>query len=416
MPIQVFLPASVGADAEVTLAKWYKTEGEAVSEGEPLADIETDKAVLEIAAEASGTLARILVPQGAQGVGAQTPLALIARDGESLDDLEVPAAPEAAGQAAAPEPAEPSASIVPFPASGAVEAVVPEGGRIFASPLARSVAHKAGVDLSAISGSGPNGRVIRVDVERYLVNRPAAPTAAPANLSAPAAIPPAATQIPHSNVRRVIADRLGESKRTIPHFYLTIDCRMDTLLKLRKQINEADMGLKLSVNDFVVKAAALAMCEVPQVNASWADEFMLQHAEVNISVAVSTDGGLLTPIVRNADRKSLSSISTEVRELASRARDGRLQPQEYQGGGFTISNLGMYGVREFAAIINPPQACILAVGATERRPVVRWDELAVGSVMTCTLSADHRVVDGVVGAQFLAAFKRFIEQPLLMMV
>ena len=301
------------------------------------------------------------------------------------------------------------------PAAPVAQATAPKaGGRVTASPLARRIAASKGLDLASVKGSGPRGRIVKRDVEGASV-QPAAKSAA-----APVAMPESGsfTAVPHTQMRKIIASRLQESKQTVPHFYLTADCRIDKLLDMRKAMNAAspdgEGAYKISVNDFVIKAVAKALVEVPAANAQWTDEATLLLHAVDVSVAVATPGGLITPIVRNADYKGLAGISAEVKDLAGRARDGKLMPEEYTGGGFTISNLGMYGVKDFAAIINPPQSCILAVGAGEQRPVVENGQLAVGTVMCCTLSVDHRSVDGAVGAQFLAAFKRIIEEPSLL--
>ena len=291
---------------------------------------------------------------------------------------------------------------------------------MFASPLARRIAGQAGLDISALSGSGPNGRIVKSDIEAAIAG--GVPTVATVPATAPVAVAGTGgyTEVANSTMRKVIASRLQESKQTVPHFYLTIDCQIDELLAMRKKLNtaapEGDSGYKISVNDFVVRAVALALRQVPEANATWTETAIRLYNDVDVSVAVATPNGLITPVVRNASEKGIAIISNEVKDLAGRARDGKLMPEEYQGGCFTISNLGMYGVKDFAAIINPPQSCILAVGAGEQRPVVKDGALAVATVMTCTLSADHRSVDGAVGAQFLAAFKRMIEEPLTMML
>ena len=291
---------------------------------------------------------------------------------------------------------------------------------MFASPLARRIAGQAGLDISALSGSGPNDRIVKSDVEAAIAG--GVPTVATVPATAPVAVAGTGgyTEVANSTMRKVIASRLQESKQTVPHFYLTIDCQIDELLAMRKKLNtaapEGDSGYKISVNDFVVRAVALALRQVPEANATWTETAIRLYNDVDVSVAVATPNGLITPVVRNANEKVLVTISNEVKDLAGRARDGKLMPEEYQGGCFTISNLGMYGVKDFAAIINPPQSCILAVGAGEQRPVVKDGALAVATVMTCTLSVDHRSVDGAVGAQFLAAFKRMIEEPLTMML
>ena len=303
---------------------------------------------------------------------------------------------------------------------GNVTEVKQKGSRVFASPLARRIAGQAGLDISALSGSGPNGRIVKSDIEAAIAG--GVPTVATVPATAPVAVAGTGgyTEVANSTMRKVIASRLQESKQTVPHFYLTIDCQIDELLAMRKKLNtaapEGDSGYKISVNDFVVRAVALALRQVPEANATWTETAIRLYNDVDVSVAVATPNGLITPVVRNANEKGLVTISNEVKDLAGRARDGKLMPEEYQGGCFTISNLGMYGVKDFAAIINPPQSCILAVGAGEQRPVVKDGALAVATVMTCTLSVDHRSVDGAVGAQFLAAFKRMIEEPLTMML
>jgi pyruvate dehydrogenase E2 component (dihydrolipoamide acetyltransferase) len=348
-------------------------------------------------------------------VKVNTVIALLAGKGE--DPRGAAAAAAAAPAAAAPTPASQTAALAtqaaPAPLSHAAFAAASTasassthtaGGRIFASPLARRIAKELNVDLARVAGSGPNGRVLKADVESASRAGPAAP--------ATAILAGAYEDIPHTNTRRVIAQRLSEAKRSIPHFYLTIECNVDALLAARKQANEIVDGMNLSVNDFVVKAVAMSLRKVPAVNAAWTETAIRRFRDVDVAVAVAAPSGLITPVVRNADAKSLRQISAEMKELAGRAKENRLRPDEYQGGGFTISNLGMFGIREFAAIINPPQACILAVGASEQRPVVRDGALAVATMMTCTLSVDHRAVDGALGAEFLATFKKLIESPI----
>jgi pyruvate dehydrogenase E2 component (dihydrolipoamide acetyltransferase) len=404
---EIKLPALAPSMTEGNVTRWAKQEGEAVSAGEIIAEIETDKALVDLESPAAGVLGSIVVPAGTNGVKVDTVIGWIVQAGEAV--------PTAGAAAAAPS--MPASSAPSGPASQAAAAPArPTGGRIFASPLARRLAEQFGVSLDGLRGSGPHGRIVRIDVEAAVQ---AARATAPA--AATAAAPPAAgsggyTDIPHSNTRRVIAQRLTEAKQQVPHFYLTIDCRIDRLLALRAEANAALDEVKLSVNDFIVRAVALALKRVPAANASWGDSAIRLWQDVDVSVAVATPSGLITPVVRGADRKTVGAISAEVKALAGRAREGRLKPQEYQGGGFTISNLGMHGIREFAAIINPPQACILAVGAGEQRPVAVDGALAVATVMTCTLSVDHRVVDGAVGAEFLAAFKKLIEQPIALLV
>jgi pyruvate dehydrogenase E2 component (dihydrolipoamide acetyltransferase) len=403
---EIKLPALAPSMTEGNVARWVKKEGEAVSAGEIIAEIETDKAIVELESPAAGVLGRILVPAGSNGVKVDTVIGWIVQAGEAVPEAGTP--PAARPTTGSPAPAA-------VPAANVPAAVRPAGGRVFASPLARRLSEQAGIPLDGLQGSGPHGRIVRVDVEAALQARAAAPAAAFA-AAAQAMGAGSYTDIPHSNTRRVIAQRLTQAKQQVPHFYLTIDCTIDRLLALRAEANAALDEVKLSVNDFIVRAVALALKRVPAANASWGETAIRQWHDVDISVAVATPSGLITPVVRGADRKSVGAISAEVKALAERAREGRLKPQEYQGGGFTISNLGMHGIREFAAIINPPQACILAVGAGEQRPVVAGGALAVATVMTCTLSVDHRAVDGAVAAQFLAAFKKLIEQPIALLV
>nr|WP_282100042.1 pyruvate dehydrogenase complex dihydrolipoamide acetyltransferase [Thauera aromatica] len=425
------MPSTGASMSEGNILRWLKQEGEAVDSGEALFEIETDKAVVEAVAPARGILGRILAAGGSEGVQVESVVGLIAIDGE--DPAALAAAARTAAVTAGPAPSP--ASAAPMPAVTAVGGASPAAahGRIPASPLARRLARDMGVDLAAVRGRGPHGRVLRADVEnaaRQAAEAPAplaalapggtvplpASTVAVAGTAAPPSAGAAFEDIPHSAMRRVIAQRLGEAKRTVPHFYLSIDCAVDALLALRGQLNAQFDGNKLSVNDFVVKAVAFALRRVPGCNAAWMETAIRRFAEVDVAVAVATPGGLITPIVRHADDKGLGSLSAELRALAGRAREGRLKPEEYQGGGFTISNLGMYGIREFAAIVNPPQACILAVGACEPRPVVRDGHLAVATLMSCTLSVDHRVVDGALAAEFLAEFRRLIENPLAILV
>lgn len=418
MPIQILMPSAAGDGGQAAIAHWCRRSGETVRRGETLLEVETDKAVVEVEAPGDGVLAAILADAGTKGLAADAVLGLIALPGEDPAAVAAAAEPTLPGPATGASAGSVGPDAVPSPGAAqptpAADATGP-ASRVAASPLARRLARQAGLDLRALQGSGPRGRIVRLDVERGLAALPAAVWVAG---RPDAAAPPRATEtrlVPHTTMRRVIAQRLGESKRAIPHFYLSVDCDVEALLALRAQI-EAQAGFKPSVNDFVVRAVALALARVPAVNASWSDEGMLQHARVDVSVAVATRGGLVTPIVRNADEKSLATIHAEVKALAGRARDGRLEPGEYQGGGFTISNLGMHGVREFFAIVNPPQAAILGVGACEQRAVVRDGSLAVGTRMTCSLSADHRVVDGAVGAEFLAALRGLLEAPLALIV
>ena len=427
MPIEILMPALSPTMTEGKLAKWLKKEGDSIKSGDIIAEIETDKATMEMEAVDEGTMGQILVPEGTEKVSVNQPLAVLLLEGETkgaaAKAVSAPAkmpetkAPEAkAAPVAAPKPA-PS----PMPSPPAPK---PAGNRIFASPLARRAAADAGIDLSGVQGSGPQGRIIRADVERAVASGGVRkPAPAPARPPIPASVSTVSdygqgyTEVPNSNIRKTIARRLLEAKTTIPHFYLTIDCVIDDLLKLRKDLNDrGGDGYKVSVNDFVIKACALALRKVPHANASWTDEAVRLYSNVDISVAVATPDGLITPIVRNADKKGLGTISNEVKDLAARAKAKKLKLEEFQGGGFTISNLGMFGIKEFSAIINPPQVCILAVGKAEQRPVVKNGALAIAQVMTCTLSCDHRVVDGSVGAEFMQAFQGLIEDPLRMLL
>lgn len=419
---------SVAADADVgTLHQWLKQEGDTVAVGDALAEIETEKAIVEINAEHAGVLGRIVVQAGPASVPINTVIGVLLAPGEDASAIDkalaehgAGAAPAGASAAAASAAAAtaaatsaasataPASALAPSATAGAAapaspDAAIAPGTRRFASPLARRLAAQWHVNLLEVQGTGPRGRIVRRDVEAA---RDRAPVAA-----APQASRAAGRRVPHSGMRRAIARRLTESKQQVPHFYLTVDCRMDALLALRAQANQGG-AVKLSVNDFIVRAAALALREVPEVNASWHDDAIEFHAGADISVAVATDGGLVTPIVRDADVKPLSAIAGEIVELAGRAKVNRLKPEEFTGGSLTVSNLGMYGIKQFAAIINPPQAAILAVGAAERRPVVDDNgDLKAATVMTVTLSADHRVVDGAVGARWLAAFRMLIENP-----
>jgi pyruvate dehydrogenase E2 component (dihydrolipoamide acetyltransferase) len=408
VPTEILMPAVSPSMTEGGIARWLKREGDPVKAGEPLVEIETDKAVVEYEAQNDGILGRILVPDGSPSVKVDQVIALLLRPGD--DPAAVPQGspkpPAPAAVAAPPAASTPVAAAFAAAIPPAAAAPTAATGRIPASPLARRLAAGRNIDLAALTGSGPHGRVVRVDVERAAA-RPAVPAAAAGATY---------QSFPNNTMRRMIAQRLTEAKQTIPHFYLGIDCDIDAMLDMRRELNGWADGAKLSVNDFIIKAVALAMKQVPGVNASWSEAAILRHPSVDVSVAVSTPSGLVTPIIRAADLKSLSQISGEMKALAERGRQGRLEAREYQGGGFTISNLGMYGIREFAAIINPPQSCILAVGAGEQRAVVKDGALAIATVMSCTLSADHRVVDGTLGAEFLAAFRKLVEHPMNMLL
>lgn len=415
MPKEILLPVLTADFEGGLIEEWHKEVGDRIEVGDVIAEVSTDKAVVELEAEDAGTLGRILVSAGAEEVAVNTPIAVLLLDGESpdaLDDFTV--------GAKSVEDAEPATTEQGTPAAGSSETAEVEvesdrGGRVFASPVAVRIATQLGIDLGLIEGSGPGGRIVLGDVEAAATQQNLQPLSLqPVPGQKPAELPPAGTykKVPVDKVRRVIARRLGDAKREIPHFYLTIDCELDALLNARRTMNESvGEDRKVSVNDFLIKACALALRDVPGANTGWADDAILQFNDVDIAVAVATERGLITPVVRQADIKDLSTISAEIRELAARARDGRLKPEEYKGGGFTLSNLGMYGIREFSAIINPPQSCILAVGAGEQRPVARDGKLAVATVMSCTLSVDHRAVDGALGAKFLQSLKSYIQTP-----
>ncbi|WP_150287141.1 pyruvate dehydrogenase complex dihydrolipoamide acetyltransferase [Rhabdaerophilum calidifontis] len=451
MPINILMPALSPTMEKGNLAKWLKKEGDKIKSGDVIAEIETDKATMEVEAVDEGILAKIVVPEGSQDVAVNALIGIIAAEGEDVKAAaggggapapakveQKPApAPVAAAVAAPPAPAIPVAGDAAMPAAAS-------GARAFASPLARRLAKEAGIDLAAVKGSGPHGRVVMADVEAAksgggakIIPMPgaAAPQAAPASAAAPKPAPAMSDEqvkklyaegsyeeIPHDGMRKTIARRLQESKSTIPHFYLTVDCELDALLALREQINAAapvkdgKPAHKLSVNDMVIKAMAMALRAVPDANVSWTEGAMLRHRHADVGVAVSIPGGLITPVIRDACHKTLSAISNEMKDLAARAKARKLKPEEYQGGTTAVSNLGMFGVKDFAAVINPPHATILAVGAGEKRPVVKNGALAIATVMSVTLSTDHRAVDGALGAELLAAFKNYIENPMGMLV
>jgi pyruvate dehydrogenase E2 component (dihydrolipoamide acetyltransferase) len=412
MPIPILMPALSPTMTDGNLARWLKKEGDVVKAGDVLAEIESDKATVELEAPAAGTLGKLLVSDGAQSVKVNETIALLLAEGETMSALDTSAAtPAGKPKASLPSAANGAAP----PLSPAASRAADGNGRIFASPLARRNAHSAGIALDGIAGSGPHGRILRADIERAIASgRPRA--SQPSAGTGAAASGPNYTEVPLSSMRKTIARRLVEASQTIPHFYLGIECEVDKLLALRREVNDHS-DHKLSVNDFVIRAVALALRKVPAANASFTDTAIRFYGDVDISMAVATPEGLITPIIRHADHKGVAAIAAESKELVAKARAGKLKPEEYQGGTFTISNLGMYGVREFAAIINPPQSCILAVGAAVRQAVVRDDgSLAAATVMSLTLSVDHRVVDGAVGAELLAALKTLIEQPLTMLL
>jgi len=436
MPIELKMPALSPTMEEGTLAKWLVKEGDEVKSGDILAEIETDKATMEFEAVDEGKIAKILVPDGTDGVKVGAPIAIMAGDGESVDSG---AAPKADTPAPTPPlaPAAPKPEVTPAapPAPAAVEtppappqpAAPPraEGDRVKASPLARRLAQAQNIDLSGLQGSGPGGRIVRADIDAAVGKAPAAaPAGAPQPaVSGHAVLPgPMEQAIPHeavklTNIRKTIARRLTESKQQVPHIYLTVDIQLDALLKLRSELNAGleSRGVKLSVNDLLIKALAQALIEVPECNVSFAGDQLLKYSRADISVAVSIPAGLITPIIVGADSKSVSAISSEMKDLAARARDGKLQPPEYQGGTASLSNMGMFGIKQFEAVINPPQGMIMAIGAGEKRPYVINDSLQIATVMSATGSFDHRAIDGAEGAKLMAAFKRLIENPLGML-
>jgi pyruvate dehydrogenase E2 component (dihydrolipoamide acetyltransferase) len=433
MPIQILMPALSPTMTEGNLAKWLKKEGDRIKAGDVIAEIETDKATMEVEAVDEGTLGKIVVASGTQGVKVNDVIGLILEEGESKDALAgagAKSAPQSAATVPSPPAAKSAVAPVSVPAAAAPAAAKGNGhdlgARIVASPLAKRMALQAGIDLGRITGSGPHGRIVKADIDNALARGVPAGTPAGRPQAAPVAAAAVAGPtphhvVPHSMMRKVIAKRLTESKQTVPHFYLTVDCEIDALLKGRAALNAAapekgEGAYKLSVNDFIIKAAAMTLKKVPAANASWSDDGTVMYDRVDISVAVAIPGGLITPIIFDAANKGLVQISAEMKALAAKARDGKLVPEEYQGGTFSLSNLGMFGIKQFEAVINPPQGCILAIGAGEQRAVVKNGQLAVATVMSCTLSVDHRVVDGAIGAEYMAAFKKLIEEPLGMLL
>ncbi|KFL26004.1 branched-chain alpha-keto acid dehydrogenase subunit E2 [Devosia sp. 17-2-E-8] len=453
MSINITMPALSPTMEEGKLAKWHVKEGDSVSSGDVIAEIETDKATMEVEAVDEGKIGKIVVAEGTEGVKVNSVIAILLQEGESADA--VAKAPEApAPKAAAPAPAAVapapavqstatgSAAITPAPAADTQRHAPAKGAdssRIFASPLARRLAKEAGIDVSAISGTGPHGRVVKADVEAVKSGKsslkapaPAAAASAPAGAAIAGGMTKAQVlalypegsyeAVPNDGMRKTVAARLTESKQTVPHFYLTLDCKIDALLTAREQINfaapkskDGKPEYKLSVNDFVMKAWAVALQRVPAANATWAGDSILYHKRSDVAVAVAVPGGLFTPVVKSADTKSLREISEEVKDLAGRARNKKLAPHEYQGGSTSVSNLGMFGIREFAAVINPPHGTILAVGVGEERVYADKGQVKVGNFMTVTLSCDHRAVDGALGAEVLGVFKGLIENPVMML-
>ncbi len=420
------MPALSPTMTEGKLAKWVKKEGDKVKPGMVIAEIETDKATMEVEAVDEGTLAKILVPAGTEGVAVNTLIAVLLEEGEDASSIaksaDAPApktvTPANQPKADATKPA-PTMAVVQ-PAAAAPKA---EGSRIFASPLAKRIAKDKGIDLASVKGSGPHGRIVKSDLEKAPAGTATKPATAGAKAPMMHATGPDAKAladaygipyklVPNNGVRKVIARRLTESKQTIPHFYLTVDCELDTLLEVRKQLNDSASGYKISVNDFVIKATGLALEKYPAANVSWTDEAIVQYERADVSVAVATPNGLITPIITDAAKKSLKEISSQMKDLGIRAKEGKLKPTEFQGGTISVSNLGMFGIREFAAIVNPPQGAILAIGAGEQRAVVKDGQVKVATIMTVTMSTDHRCIDGAVGAEYLQVFKKLIESPM----
>ena len=451
MPINILMPALSPTMEKGNLAKWLKKEGDQIKSGDVIAEIETDKATMEVEAVDEGTLAKILVPEGTQDVAVNDVIAVLAADGEDVkaagsaapakaDNKPAPKAEEKPAQAEPPKPASapapaaaPAAKPAPAPQAAAAQQ---SGGRVFSSPLARRLAKDAGIELGRITGTGPHGRVIARDVDQAKSGKGLkAPAGAPAG--GPALAPSSMSDqqilalfepgsyevVAHDGMRRTIAQRLTASIQTIPHFYLTMDCDIGKLLAAREEINAAAPKdkekkplYKLSVNDFVIKAMAVALQKIPNCNVSWTEGGMLKHRHSDVGVAVAMPGGLITPIIRKAETKTLSAISSEMKDFAARARARKLKPEEYQGGTTAVSNLGMYGISHFTAVINPPHATILAVGTSEERPVVRNGKIEIAHMMSVTLSCDHRAIDGALGAELIGAFKQLIENPVMMMV
>ena len=442
MATNILMPALSPTMEEGKLSKWLVKEGQTVKSGDILAEIETDKATMEFEAVDEGKIGKILVPEGTEGVKVNAPIATLVAEGEAADaSVDIPAAMKSIKDAvkaevpkadAAKDPAKAEApKSEPKKETASAPAAKADGGRIFASPLARRIAAGKGIDLAALSGSGPRGRIVKADVENA---KPASAASAPAAAGASLGVAPLPDarmfykageyeEIPHDSMRKAIAKRLTSAKALIPHYYLTIDCNLTALMATREALNAAAPkgkdkipAYKLSVNDFVVKASAMALIKHPDVNASWSETAILRHKRADVGIAVAIPSGLITPIVFAAEAKGLAAISNEVKELAAKAKDKKLKPQEYEGGGFSVSNLGMFGIKSFTSIINPPQSCIIAVGAGEERAIVVNGKIEVATMMTVTMSCDHRVVDGATGAKFLQTFKQFIEEPASMLL
>ena len=446
MATNILMPALSPTMEEGKLARWLVKEGDTVKSGDILAEIETDKATMEFEAVDEGRIGKILVPEGSEGVKVNAPIAVLLGEGEKAGAVDIPAAMKdigAAVKAEAPKPAEAARPAASAPKAEAPKAEAPKpapapapsqsGNRVFASPLARRIAASKGIDIAALSGSGPRGRIVKADVENA---KPGAARPAPAAAASAAAAaggvgvaplpdaklfykPEDYEEIPHDSMRKAIAKRLTSAKTLIPHYYLSVDCDLTALMATREALNAAagkNAAYKLSVNDFVMKASAMALMKHPDVNASWTENSIIRHKHADVGVAVALDFGLITPIVFKAETKGLAEISNEVKALAARAKEKKLKPQEYEGGSFSVSNMGMFGIKNFTSIINPPQSCIIAVGAGEERPVVKDGKIEIATVMTITMSCDHRVVDGATGAKFLQTLKRFIEAPASMLL
>ena len=435
MPIEILMPALSPTMTEGNLVAWLKAEGDTILPGEVIAEIETDKATMEVEAVDEGVLGKILVEAGTEGVSVNAAIAILLEEGEdksSIKDNAYRSDPIEIQNTQNSEQKSEGQPDINEPKTGKVvseNTKVPLGKmqsplianrddvRVAASPLARRMAEHAGLDLAKISGSGPNGRIIKADIDQVLSQDNALKLTPVSAVTSPSIEPSAQYDaIPNNSMRKVIASRLTESKQVAPHFYMTVDCNVDALKQVRMELNEKVEGTKISINDLIIRASAIALKQVPEANASWTEEATLVYKTIDISVAVAIEGGLITPIIRDAGAKGVKEITVKMKDLANRAREGKLMPEEYQGGTFSISNLGMYGVKEFSAVINPPQGAILAIGAAEERPIIKDGAVAAATLMSCTLSVDHRVVDGAVGARFLSAFKRLIEDPLTMLL
>ncbi|QCS24351.1 pyruvate dehydrogenase complex dihydrolipoamide acetyltransferase [Rickettsia parkeri] len=412
MPIKILMPALSPTMTEGNLARWLKKEGDKVNPGEVIAEIETDKATMEVEAVDEGILAKIVIPQNSQNVPVNSLIAVLSEEGEEKTDIDAfiaknnSVSPSPKTDANLPKPHENIANV-----EEQVTVIKHDASKIFASPLAKRLAKMRNIRFESVKGSGPHGRIVKQDILSYTPNT--------AHNKIVSRNPEEYRLVPNNNIRKIIAKRLLESKQTVPHFYLSIECNVDKLLDIREDINKffsEDKSTRISVNDFIILAVTKALQEVPNANASWGEDAIRYYNNVDISVAVAIENGLVTPIVKNANQKNILELSREMKALIKKAKDNKLTPEEFQGGGFTISNLGMYGIKNFNAIINPPQSCIMGVGASAKRAIVKNDQITIATIMDVTLSADHRVVDGAVGAEFLAAFKKFIESPVLMLI